>query len=227
MTRTQTRLHSLLHAFFACCLLTGAVSLYAKPANRDLGDGLLYFRAEIIPRDLPPADVKAGPLILDLRYALAEVDASTALNAWLKLRATAKTPVFLLLNSDTAPGLKTLLREGPSRPSVITIGRANQETKPDIEVETTDDEERRAYEALEQNTPIESLLVENLDKPRIDEASIMRARDEAGEDLFQADPLDRILPTETKEEAKTPPPIDRALLRAVHLHRALRALKRL
>jgi hypothetical protein len=204
-----------------------SISVHAAPVNRELGDGLLYFRAEIVPRDLPPADVKAGPLILDLRYALADTDASTALNTWLKLRATPATPVFLLVNPDTAPGLRDLLMNGPLRDSVITLGRATEDLKPDIEIETSSDDERRAYDGLEQTSSIESLLVENADKPRVDEASIMRARDEAGDELFDADPLDRISPTETKSETKSAPPTDRALQRAVHLHRALRALKRL
>jgi hypothetical protein len=215
------------HRFLACCILIASAPLHAKPVNHELADSLLYFRAEVIPRDLPPADVKSGPLILDLRFALAEADATTALDAWLKLRATPVTPVFLLINSDTAPDLRKLLTDVMSRHSVITIGRATEEIKPDIEIETSNEEERRAYDALEQNAPIDSLLAENADKPRVDEAAIMRARDEAGEELFEANPLDRIAPTDTKSEAKAAPPIDRALQRAVHLHRALRALKRL
>lgn len=226
---THLRAHTLtaFHRVLVCCVLISPISLHAAPVNRELGDGLLYFRAEIIPRDLPPADVKAGPLVLDLRYALAESDASTALNTWLNLRAKPATPVFLLVNSDTAPALKDQLKHVTTRDSVITLGRSTDDFKPDIEIETASDEERRAYDLLAETASIDSLLVENANKPRVDEASIMRARDEAGEELFEANPLDRLSPTDTKLEVKSEPPIDRALQRAVHLHRALRALKRL
>jgi hypothetical protein len=201
--------------------------LAAKPLSQELGDNLLYFRADVLPRDLPPPDVKAGPLVLDLRFTAAENDATTALSAWLKLRATATAPVFLLINPGTASNLREMLGKNAPRPGVITIGRKSEDLTPDIEVATSSEEERRAYEALEQKTPIESLLVENADKPRVDEASIMRARDEAAEDFFEANPLDDVTATEPKPEAKTTPPIDRTLQRAVHVHRALRALKRL
>jgi hypothetical protein len=195
--------------------------------TRELGDDLRYFRAQVLPADLPPSDVKTGPMILDLRYTLAETEAATALDAWLEFRATATTPVFVLVNPDTAPDLRKLLTARASRPGMITIGPTSTDDKPDIAVDATSENERRAYEALTQGTTIESLIAEKADKARIDEASIMRARTEAMENPFEANSLDRITPAEKKTEPAAPPPIDRALQRAVHLHRALRALKRL
>ena len=171
--------------------------------------------------------MKPGPLVLDLRYTLAETDAATALDAWLKFRATEKTPVFLLINPDTAPVLRELLIASASRPGVITIGRKTNDTKPDIAIITTAEEEQRAYDALARTKAIDSLLVENADKARVDEASIMRARTEVQDEPVEANPLDRIAPSQTKTEPAPPALIDRALQRAVHLHRALLALKRL
>jgi hypothetical protein len=148
------------------------------------------------------------------------------LDTWLQTRATAKTPVFFLINADTAPALLEFLAARRSQPGHVIIGRTTPGLEPDIVVESSSEEERRAYEALKADTVIETLLSENADKSRIDEASIMRARAEVQDEPFEANPLDRLTPTEPKSESPSPP-IDRALQRAVHLHRALLALRRL
>ena len=208
----------------ALVLLT-SLSLHAEVLTRDLGDDLSYTRAEVLPRDLPPPGPNKQPLILDLRYSLADAEASTALNAWLDSRASGKTPVFVLINSETALALRDLLKGHASGTGVITIGRASAETKPDIPVSTSDEEERRAYDAAK-SEKIEALITENADKTRVDEASIMHARRNLlEEESFESNPLDRITPTDKKPESKTRPPVDRALQRAVHLHRAMRAPK--
>lgn len=206
-------------------LLLVSPSLQAELLARDLGDDLSYARPEVLPGDLPPTGAEKRPLILDLRYSLAEAEAPTALNAWLNARASAKTPVFVLINSDTAPGLRDLLKDRTPGTGVLTIGRVSAETKPDIPVSTSDEEERRAYDAAKSGT-IEALITENADKTRVDEATIMHARRNLQEEeSFESNPLDRITPTEKKSEPSTRPPVDRALQRAVHLHRAMRALK--
>ena len=225
----SARVRCTLWSASASILLVALIPLHAEPLMRGLGENLRYFRAHVLPTDLPAADVKTGPLILDLRYTLAEADATTALDAWLKFRATATTPVFVLLNADTAPALRELLMTPDDRIGVITIGRASSDITPDIAIDTTNDDERHAYEALEKNSPIESLITDNADKPRTDEASIMSTRREPN--AIQADatpaPPDRTAPAEKKSEPTPPPVIDRAIQRAVQLHRALLALKRL
>lgn len=208
----------------ALALFTSA--LQAELITRDLGENLYYFRARVLPRDLPPAELKEKSVILDLRYALAENDATTALQTWLESTATVKTPVFVLINADTAPAIREFLDARRSHPGLVTIGQAIPGFEPDIAVDSSSDEERRAYDALTPETRIEALITENADKPRIDEASIMRARADAQDEPVEANPLDRLTPTEKKTDSP-PPPIDRTLQRAVHLHRALLALRRL
>ncbi|HTO04700.1 MAG TPA: hypothetical protein VL069_13405 [Opitutus sp.] len=222
MNLTQPLFRTL--ALVALAFFTGA--LQAEPISRDLGDNLHYFRARVLPGDLPPADGKPKSLILDLRYALAENEAATALQTWLNAKATVETSVFVLINSDTAPALRELLATRRAHPGLITIGRIASGFEPDLVVDSSSDEERRAYDALTPDTKLATLLTENADKPRIDEASIMRARADAQEEPIEANPLDRLNPTEKKSESP-PPPIDRALQRAIHLHRALLALRRL
>jgi hypothetical protein len=170
--------------------------------------------------------VKPGPIVLDLRFALAESDATSALKAWLQFRATDKTPVFILINPETALALRNQFAD-LDQPGVIIIGRSSPELTPDIKIETSATQERAAYDALEKNTAVESLIRENSDKSRIDEASIMQSRAEqadAPDDFFGPA---RSRSNETKSESPPPALIDRALQRAVQLHRALLALKRL
>ena len=212
---------------YVLSVLVIAFPAHAESGARDLGEGLRYFRAKVLPADLPSAEVKTGPLVLDLRYATGDKPAAAELDAWLSLRATAKTPVMLLINADTEPSIREILHSKAARAGVVTIGRPDEGTLPDIPVETTAEEERRAYDALEHSKSIETLLVENADKPRLDEASIMRARSEAQDEPLEANPMERVAATDAKTEPAPRPPIDRALQHAVHLHRALRALNRL
>lgn len=204
------------------CHLANAASL-----ERDLGEGLSYLRVHVLPADLPAADVKPGPIVLDLRFTLAESEAVTSLKAWLEARATEKTPVFILINADTALALRSHIKDVEDQPGVISIGRPSPEVTPDLEIETNATQERAAYEALEKNTSVDALVRENTDKTRIDEASIMQARAEEtdGPDEFFAPARRRA--DETKSDSPPPALIDRALQRAIQLHRALLALKRL
>jgi hypothetical protein len=212
---------------FASVVLFASMSLGADPLTRDVGENLRYVRAHVVPADLPSPVAKPGAVILDLRYTLAEAGAPMALAAWIKSQSAASTPLIVLMNHDTAPALRESLAAHINRSGLITIGRASSDITPDLAIESTSEEERRAYDALENNSSIESLITENAQKPRIDEASIMRAR--ADPDSAEADtdfPEDPTSP-EKKMEAAPPPPVDRALQRAIHLHRALLALKRL
>lgn len=195
-----------------------AVSAAAAPATGDLGFGLAYFRAHALPLELPAAEpVRKQACVLDLRYARGDQPAAAALEGWLKSRATLRTPVFVLANVDTAPALRALLAAGESIPGVIVIGIAARGFQPALAVQGTAENERRAYEAVEQGASLASLLTENPDKVRNDEASLSKDR------LAEAGPE-----AATKGKAAAlAPPLDAALQRAVHLHRALRALKKI
>jgi len=170
--------------------------------------------------------VKSGPIVLDLRYTLAEADAATALDAWLRFRATVHTPVVVLLNPDTAPALRELFQPTRKHAHVITIGRAATDFNPDISIQISPEDERQAYDALENGSSIAALTTENADKPRVDEASIMRSRSENGGALADASVLDDPAPGEKKAAPAPALPIDHVLQRAIHLQHALQALKR-
>jgi hypothetical protein len=185
------------------------------PLSRDLGRGLFYQRVNALPADLPAADnVRKRPTVLDLRYVHADADAATALIGWLKFTASLHTPVFVLANSETDQAIRQALANRGAVPSVLVIGIPARGFLPDIAIQAAPDAERRAYDALGAGVDVASLVTENSDKARNDEASLSRDRSTE-------------LGAETAKDRAPAPPLDAALQRAVHLHRALVALKKI
>jgi hypothetical protein len=226
------RLHRRPARSFSCLclfLFLSTLSLSAAPLTRDLGEGLTYHRARTLPGDLP-ADGPTRPqtVVLDLRYTTGGAAAATALHAWLKFHVSPRTPVLLLINADTAPVLLAPLAE--HRPGgLVLIGPATAPLTPDIVVKLAPDTERNAYDALGGTTPAATLITDTVEKTRNDEASLMRDRDRPTDTTSPtADDLADSPPPPPAAAAKTPRPlIDISLQRAVHLHRALKALKKL
>jgi len=202
-------------------------ALRAAPVERDLGEGLVYFRAHQLPADLPPTAAKPHPLVLDLRFSAAADSAASAFGAWLNVHAAPQTPVLILVNGETPHRLLSIIAENKNHPGLVTIGSASKEFVPDIVIKFPDDVERKAYDALEHGASIESLITENPDKPRADEAAIAHERANPPDDA-----PDSVLDEAPVEDAKPAPPaappiIDSTLESAVHLHRALLALKKI
>jgi hypothetical protein len=187
----------------------------ASALSRDLGRGLFYQRVNTLPSDLPaPETAHRRPTVLDLRYVHADADAATALVGWLKFNASLHTPVFVLANSETDRAIVQALANRGAIPSALVIGIPARGFSPDIAVQATPEAERRAYDALAAGVDATSLITENSDKARNDEASLSRDRStEPG--------------VETARDRAPAPPLDAALQRAVHLHRALVALKKI
>jgi hypothetical protein len=191
-----------------------AVTAAAAPLTRDLGDGLLYVRVRELPADLPASPpVPGGACVLDLRYLPAGRDAAAAFVAWAEFRAGVRSPLFLLANRDTGAELRAALRRLPRGGGCIVIGIPGPGFEPQLAVPSDPAAERTAYDALEGAASALDLLVENPGKPRLDEASLNRPRPEEEDLPSAASPASR--------------PVDAALQRALHLHRSLRALRRL
>lgn len=194
----------------------------AAPLERDLGQGLRLIRLHELPADLPNAAPEkkraAAPVVIDVRYVRAEDDGATAFQRWVNARATSRAPVFLVANADTSRELLEPFINRSPESRVVVIGVPERWFQPHLSVQVSDEHERRAYDALEKGASIASLLVENPDKVRNDEASLSRDR------LAEAS-------AETAAEELAPksdaPPIDAALQRAVHLHRTLVALRKI
>src|SRR5580704_17451062 len=107
----------------------------AAPVEQDLGMGLLYFRVHTLPGDLPTDESwRRHPCILDLRYVQGDAAATAALAGWFKFHSGARTPVILLANSDTSPGLLAPFASAEAAVGLIIVGRAASDFSPDIAV---------------------------------------------------------------------------------------------
>ncbi|MBI5771268.1 MAG: hypothetical protein HZA93_26070 [Verrucomicrobia bacterium] len=201
---------------------TSPTATKAADLARDLGEGLAYHRVQRLPADLPASpDSAPRPVVLDLRYVLATNGDATALEAWVRFRATPRSPILILANTDTTSALLTPFRSHGAAGHVVVIGAAAPGFAPDIAVTFSRADERRAYDAFGEGAGLDALLNDTPDKIRNDEASLLR---EHPPENGGGDPaLGSRLP---KPDAPAIP-VDRVLLRAVQLHRALLALKKL
>jgi hypothetical protein len=202
---------------FLGILLLLPLRIIAAPIEREVGNGLVYLRVYALPGDLPPKPSgRVAPCIIDLRYVAADAEAAAAFSAWLKTRATPRTPVFVLANAATSIPLLKILAVHDRGTGIAVVGIERAPFRPDVPVKASVEEEQRAYDALEKGAPLSALLTDHPNKVRNDEASLSKDRlAEASADA--ADPANK----------EAPPPIDATLQRAVHLHRALVALRKI
>jgi hypothetical protein len=208
-------------------LLVGVAGAADAPRSADLGEGLRYYRVHAVPAELPAPAEKPGPSVVDLRNSRLTPGSAAALEAWLRFRAAPTAPAFLLVNGRTAPEVAAVLAANRQLPGVLIVGLPAPGLTPDIVVATPAAADERAYEAWEHGTSLPDLLTENADKPRTDEAAIMRDRSNPPDEADENGPAeDSDGPAAPAVETKPAPVIDAALQKAVQLHRALRALKR-
>jgi hypothetical protein len=218
---------------FLTTLAPGAIR--AAPLERDLGQGLAYFRIHSLPADLPSDEsVRRQPCVVDVRYVHGDRAAAVALLAWLKSHAAPKSPVILLANPETAPVLLVPLNSANAVPGLLVVGPSARNFGPDISVSVPPSVERRAYEALEKGASVDSLITVPVVKARNDEERLDQEHlednappDEAG-DAQTPETADSAPDAGKAAKPPAPPPlIDPVLQRAVQIHRALVALRRL
>lgn len=189
-----------------------------KRLERDLGQGLAYYRIHELPAGLPETK-EPRPCVVDVRYVQSDPGAATAFLAWLTFHASAQAPVFVLANAGTGGALLAALENRDRRPTLLVVGIESRNFHPDLPVRASAEDERRAYDALEAGVAIAALLSDHPDKIRNDEASLALDR-----------PVERTGDPAAGGPAKgerAAAPIDATLQRAVHVHRALLALKKI
>lgn len=194
---------------------------FPAPIERDLGHGLLYLRLHALPADLPAKPSgRVPPCIVDLRYLDADSPAAMAFATWLKERerAAPRSPVFVLANSDTSSALRKALVARERSAGVVVVGIPARGFQPDVAVKATAADERRAYDEFAKGATVASLLADNPEKVRNDEASLSKDPVAAASAADADDAL---------KGKRASPPVDATLQRAVHLHRTLVALKRI
>ena len=236
------RYRELVRIFLSAFLVLG--SLLLAPCARateltDLGSGLAYLRIHYVADSetaLRKAVPGAGALVLDLRYATASDESAAALKTALASRPT-NTPLFILVSPATPAALAAAIVQSPA----LTLGAPGSAPGPKVVVQTDSATDRRAYDALETGTSLEKLISGKIEKERFDEATLVHefkngnpaplpgdrpGQTPAGQQAGTVSPLpDPTAPKPAGTPEKPAPLVDRVLQRAVHLHRALLALK--
>jgi len=203
--------------FSVLCLLSSGTEL------TDLGQGLSYLRihsiadSEVALRKAVPG---AGALVLDLRYATANDASAAALKSALAGRS-ANVPLFILVSPATPPVLGPVISASPA----LTLGAGGSLPAPKIVVQTDATADRRAYDALDAGTALAQLISGKVEKERFDEATLVQEFKHGNPDAMPPPTPDPTIAPPADAAEKPVTLIDRVLQRAVHLHRALLALK--
>lgn len=215
----MTQLPALRPAWILCALLAFG-PLAARAAELvELDPGLAYLR---VPDLTAPAPAVAAALaadralVLDLRSTRASPEGAAALATALAARAS-RAPLLILVAPGTPPPLAAALDRLP--PGALTLGVREAVPAPRLVVAQTSDADRRAVAALEAGTPLPTLLSGKVEKERFDEASLVREFTDGRRPPRPA----AAAPAAPAETA--PALVDRVLQRAVHLHRALGAVR--
>jgi len=229
---------------FLCLLLTFSILAPSTRATEltDLGEGLSYLRVHAIDesaKGLTSSIREREFLVLDLRHANTTTASAALLRTALEGR-TSKQPVFILIGPATPSSIGEILASATGK--CVTLGVKEAMPMPHVIIEQPADADRLAYEALESGQTIDSLISGKIGKDRFDEAALMKEfnggniaaappapRDPTAKPAAPektAAPVKPALPAANGTQPdKTEPITDRVLQRAVHLHRALLAIK--
>ncbi len=200
-------------------LASALMALATEPV--DLGDGLSYLRVHSLGESARPLEVAlAGgrALIIDLRRATATPEDAAAFGAGLA-RRNSRAALLLLAGPDTSAPVAAALGQLPS--GALTLGVDGAQPKPSVVVAQPADADRRAYDALDGGMKLEDLVNGRIDKERFDEASLVQEFKNGNGSAAPPPSPDPAKPAAEKAPVLT----DRVLQRAIHLHRALAALK--
>ena len=203
---------------FSSALAAGATE------TTDLGYNLSYLRVHSLADSAPYLNSALSAqraFVLDLRYTTASDESLPALRAALALHP-AGSPLFILISPATPAAVVDAINQ--TRGAFISLGITSSRSAK-IVVKTDAATDRRAYEALDNGTPVATLISGKIEKERFDEATLVQEFKAGNTDPAPPAAPD---PTEPKSEAaeeKPVPLIDHVLQRAVHLHQALLALR--
>lgn len=201
-------------------LLLAALGSVPAAELADLGQGLAYLRVHSLADSVKAAGAPAA-LVLDLRYATTDDAATAALQAALA-RRPASSPLFILVSPATPATLAPVISQSPA----LTLGLAGSQPAPKVVVRTDAATDRQAYDALEAGTPVDQLISGKIEKERFDEATLVEEFKNGNPDAAPPPAPDPTVPKPDGAPEKPAVLTDRVLQRAVHLHRALLALRR-
>ena len=214
-----------LQLFSVLCLLCSGFA--AEPVA--LGPDLGYLRVQSIVAEreaITTALLAHHSLVLDLRYPLDERDAGEILRQELTSHA-AKPRLYVLVSPATPLPVVGVIASSPVR-WLVTLGVTGSRPQPQVVVQQSAEADLAAYAALAAGTTLDQLVSGRIEKERFDEASLVKEFKNGNFDV-QPPTLDQVNgapPGAAKTVGSTAVRPDRVLQRAVHLHRALQALKR-
>jgi hypothetical protein len=204
----------------ALCSLLLAPCFFASELA-DLGQGLGYLRVHHLDEAVKPL-AGSNAIVVDLRHTSAAPGSVAPFAAALAARP-AGTQLFVLVSPATPAAVASALQG-----RLVTLGIKGSQPEPSVVVQQTPEADRLAYEALASGTALADLISGKIEKERYDEASLVQE--------FKGGNLDAKPPTLSPTEGpgnaqaksnESPARLtDRVLQRAVHLHRALLALRR-
>lgn len=207
----------------ACLVLVvSALFLPGRAEVVDLAPDLGYLRVHslVLEREfLASALLKSRALVLDLRYPLDERDAGETLRQELATHP-AKPRLYVLVSPATPVPVVGAIAASPTR--LITLGVKGARPEPQVVVLQSPAGDRQAFDALPAGRSLADLVSGKIEKERFDE-SMLVAEFRGGPPSDRAVPAG--LPART-DSPDAPRPTDRVLQRALHLHRALAALRR-
>lgn len=215
------------------CPLIRASEVMALSA--DLG----YLRVHSIVQErgtIQEALQQSRALVLDLRRPLDERDAGETLHQELASHP-AKSRLYVLVSPATPVPVVGAIAANSAR--LVTLGIKGSQPEPQVVVQQSAEDDRKAYDALTAGSTLADLVSGKIEKERYDEASLVQefkngnhdARPPAVPALRSPEseggsPAEGSEATQTKGNGSPVRPTDRVLQRAMHLHRALLALKR-
>ncbi len=234
---------ALVRRFFCCVLsLLGlASSLTASEGDISLAKGLYYKRLQKISSQ-GRIELPKSAAVLDLRGTqIVDADALRSVAAWVD--GSSHPPLRLvLIDSSTSSDVLQILESREQ--FLMTLGAASPAISPDVAVTVSLRSDQDARDALDAGKAPGDLLASKFEKPRYDEAAMVRDHasglplPNSPPDLSDLDPTegDATTTPTTAPDADVAtaagslpeaPLFDAVLQRAVHLYQSLVALKRI
>lgn len=196
----------------------------------DLGGGLSYLRVDSLdqaalkPLSAFKPEVAGAGLVIDFRYVVAPGPSPSLPPGDLGRRNEKSLPLFVLVSPSTPASAGGVWKSIPGR--TLVLGIKGSVPTPDLVVNQSAADDRRAYDALIAGTPIETLLSGKIEKERFDEATLVKEFKDGNPDAEPPPAPDPTAPKSTSAPENLPRLVDRVLQRAIHLHQALLALRR-
>jgi hypothetical protein len=200
-----------------CLVLCSLATHAAEPV--ELAPGVRYLRIHSLTQsslELSAAlNITQSPaLVIDLRYVASEKDAAEVLKAFNS--HPAKPTLYVLVSPETPRDVAEAVTK--TWTPLVTLGIRDCHPAAEVVVEQTAADDRSAYDALDNGTPLAALISGKIDKERFDEAELVKEFKNGNHDAHP--------PEGDADSAKAPTRLtDRVLQRALHLHQALQALK--